>query len=328
MKQRLVKGKGSDLTDQKLQQSRGKKKMISRILIKVLLEIAEKKGNKRFQKSLWNAYYCLDKVTTANGRMYSANYCRSRICTVCAGNKKAVMINKYYPVLKHWEAPYFVTLTVKAIPAKNLNKWINEGMIRGFNKIVAKYKKRNDRGTGMKLSGIRALECNFNSMKRTYNPHFHIVVANKKMAEILIDEWLNLWKSDKQIFTSRKAQHMRPIVDMEKDLIETIKYGTKIFTQPNPDKKEKRKGAERVYAMAIYNILNAMKGRHLVEHFGFKMPASSKENETIILTDSKDWKYDQSKLDWVNKETDQVLTQFSPTPELVKMVQDIDSELE
>ena len=166
MKKLLIKGKGSDLTDKKLQQNRGKKKMITHVIIRAMLEIAERKGNKRFIKSLWNAYYCLDKVTTGEGRMYTTYYCKSRICTVCAGNRKADLINKYFSVIQKWEQPYFVTLTVKAIPAKNLNKWINDGMIRGFNRIVEKYRKRNLRGKGFKLIGIRTLECNFNSKKR------------------------------------------------------------------------------------------------------------------------------------------------------------------
>lgn len=329
MKKLLIKGKGSDLTDKKLQQNRGKKKMITHVIIRAMLEIAERKGNKRFIKSLWNAYYCLDKVTTGEGRMYTTYYCKSRICTVCAGNRKADLINKYYPIIQKWEQPYFVTLTVKAIPAKNLNKWINDGMIRGFNRIVEKYRKQNLRGNGMKLIGIRTLECNFNSKKRTYNPHFHIIVANKQMAETLINEWLQLWRSDNKIFTVRKAQDMRPIESLERDLIETIKYGTKIFTQPDPDKRKRVKGSERIYAVAIYNVLNAMKGRHLMEHFGFKTPVVKKEKtDAITLTDSENWKYDPAKLDWGNELTDEVLMNFSPSPELIRMSNELDCELE
>ena len=329
MKKLLIKGKGSDLTDKKLQQNRGKKKMITHVIIRAMLEIAERKGNKRFIKSLWNAYYCLDKVTTGEGRMYTTYYCKSRICTVCAGNRKADLINKYFSVIQKWEQPYFVTLTVKAIPAKNLNKWINDGMIRGFNRIVEKYRKRNLRGKGFKLIGIRTLECNFNSKKRTYNPHFHLIVANKEIAETLINEWLQLWRSDEKVFTVRKAQDMRPIESLERDLIETIKYGTKIFAQPDPDKRKKVKGSERIYAVAIYNILNAMKGRHLMEHFGFKTPVVKKEKtDAITLTDSKNWKYDPGKLDWGNELTDEVLMNFSPSEELVRISEDVDLDLE
>lgn len=328
MKRQEVKGKGSDLADKKLQHNRGKKKMITRAIVKSMLEIAERKGDERFKKSLWNAYYCLDKIITGNGRMFTNYYCKSRICTVCAGNRKAALINRYFPEIIKWKDPYFVTLTVKSVPAKLLDKWINEGMIRGFNRIIAKFRKRKQRGKSAMLMGVRTLECNFNPKKGIYNPHFHLIVASREMAEILISEWLNLWHSDKKLYTSPKAQDMRPIKDLQLDLIEVIKYGTKIFTQPNPDKTKRVKGSERIYAKALYNILSAMKGRHLFEHFGFTPPLSEHKNEPIILSASLDWKYNQGRLDWTNKETDEVLTNFTASQKLVEMCNDIDVELE
>jgi len=329
MKRHEVKGKGSDLTDKKLQHNRGKKKMITRAIVKSLLEIAERKGDVRFTKSLWNAYHCLDRIITGDDRMFTPYYCRSRVCTVCAGNRKAELINRYFPEIIKWKAPHFVTLTVRSVPAKLLDKWINEGMIRGFNRIIAKYRKRKQRGKSPMLMGIRTLECNFNPKKGTYNPHFHVIVENDETAQILIDEWLNLWRSNKRLYASRKGQDMRPIKDLQQDLIEVIKYGTKIFTQPDPDKTKRVKGSERIYAKALYNILSAMKGRHLFEHFGFTPPPLSvQKNEPITLSASQDWKYDQGRLDWANKETDEVLTDFTPSPKLVEMCSEIDSDLE
>jgi len=117
---------------------------------------------------------------------------------------------------------------------------------------------------------------------------------------------------------------------LERDLIETIKYGTKIFTQPDPNNKKKKKGSERIYAVALYNILNAMKGRHLIEHFGFKIPASSatEKTEQILLTDSKDWSYDAKECDWLDIFTDDTLTNFKPSEDLLKIINDIDLEKE
>lgn len=329
MKRQEVKGKGSDLSDKKLQHNRGKKKMITRAIVKSMLVIAEQKRDVRFTKSLWNTYHCLDKIITGDGRMFTNYYCKSRICTVCAGNRKAELINRYFPEIVKWKTPYFVTLTVRSVTAKLLDKWINEGMIRGFNRIVSKYRKRKQRGKAPMLMGIRTLECNFNPKKGTYNPHFHVIVENEETALTLISEWLDLWRSDKGLYASRKAQDMRPIKDLQRDLIEVIKYGTKIFTQPDPDKTKRVKGSERIYAKALYNILSAMKGRHLFEHFGFKLlPPSEQSNEAITLSTSQDWKYDQGRWDWANKETDEVLTNFTPSPKLVELCNEIDLDLE
>lgn len=53
------------------------------------------------------------------------------------------------------------------------------------------------------------------------------------MAQTLIDEWLSLWTNQ---FTHRDAQNFRKVEDKQKDLIEVIKYETKIFTEPDGKK--------------------------------------------------------------------------------------------
>lgn len=54
------------------------------------------------------------------------------------------------------------------------------------------------------------------------------------MAEILVREWLtrSTW-----FRPNRKGQHERKVVNTERDMIETVKYGTKILTEPDPRKK-------------------------------------------------------------------------------------------
>ena len=65
-------------------------------------------------------------------------------------------------------------------------------MFKAFSLILGKYKKRYQRGKAIQLMEIKSLECNFNPQKKTYNPHFHIITANKKIAEALKEEWLQL----------------------------------------------------------------------------------------------------------------------------------------
>jgi plasmid rolling circle replication initiator protein Rep len=88
---------------------------------------------------------------------------------------------------------------------------------RAFRRITLKYRIRAQRGKGEKLMGIKTVECNFNPKNRTYNPHLHLIVPGKQMAETIIDEWLKLWTKE---FTHRDAQNLRKVADKEKDLIE------------------------------------------------------------------------------------------------------------
>jgi plasmid rolling circle replication initiator protein Rep len=184
-----------------------------------LLDAASKTGvkNEDIYRGYWNTYHCQNKVYTANGRIYG-KYCKNRCCTLCCSIRKAEIINKYLPVLQQWEDPYFVTLTVKSVSKKSLHKFIS-GVLRALNLITAKYRKRNQRGDPIRLIGLKSLECNFNPTKKTYNPHLHLIVPGKQIAEILIKEWLQKWTIK---FASPKGQKASPIYNKEKALIEII----------------------------------------------------------------------------------------------------------
>jgi plasmid rolling circle replication initiator protein Rep len=91
--------------------------------------------------------------------------------------------------MKDWEEPYFITLTVKACKAHQLKKYINS-LLKTFQKIVEKHRKRYQRGKGLKLVGVKSLESNFNPKTHTYNPHFHIITKQKWMAEVIKNEWI------------------------------------------------------------------------------------------------------------------------------------------
>lgn len=53
---------------------------------------------------------------------------------------------------------------------------------------------------------------------------------------------------------------MRPVRDLESGLIEVIKYGAKIFTEPDLDNKMQGDITSTIYADALYNIFDGMKG--------------------------------------------------------------------
>ena len=128
-------GKGTDVSNPKDLHGKAKRKMMTQFLVRCLVDVAKEKGDFEQAKKYWNAWHCQSKLIKANGRTYG-NYCKNRFCLVCLANRKAKMINKYYPTLSEWEDPHFVTLTIKSIPAYKLNKWIKDGMIRGFRQML------------------------------------------------------------------------------------------------------------------------------------------------------------------------------------------------
>lgn len=64
----------------------------------------------------------------------------------------------------------------------------------------------------------------------------HLIVPNLELANTLIYEWQKTWNKKTKLTVSY-AQHKRRIENMEKDLIEEVKYGSKIFTDPNKNRK-------------------------------------------------------------------------------------------
>ena len=309
-------GNGSELRNTKALKGRAKRKMITQKMILSLIDVGNNKTLKDEQtKSYWNTYHCQNKVYTAMGRLYG-KYCKNRYCTLCCSIRKAEIINKYLPVIQTWSEPYFVTLTAKAVPLKALNKRMKD-MNRGFRKISSKYRKRNQRGEGIKLIGIKSLECNFNPVKKTYNPHFHLIVSTKEIADILINEWLKICTFK---FARRAAQNSRLITDKARDLIEIIKYGSKIFTEPDVNRKSK--GNASIHAAALDNIFRAMKGLRIFERFGFNLPKEKIKRTSKILVIQKfdEWMFDLKYFDWLNINNKKLLTDYTPSLQLQELL--------
>ncbi len=109
---------------------------------------------------------------------------------------------------------------------------------------------------------------------------------------------------------------------MEKEYLEIIKYGSKILTEPNPRlKAKKHKITRRVYIVALNNILKTMKGLRLVDTYGFKIPNNSNKQITrTTLIDYNELSYQSDKMDWVNEETGETLSGYTPTSELINLL--------
>ena len=310
----LVSGEGTDIINNPSLKNRAKRKIITRSMTLALIDVVKEKGESEREQAYWNAYHCQDKVIVSGNKLYT-KYCKNRFCTVCNAIRKADTINRYYPVLLKWEDVHFVTLTVKACKAKKLNEWMCK-MNRAFELIHNRCKKRHQRGKGIKLIGIKSLECNFNPYKKTYNPHFHIIVPSREIAYLLKKEWLKQWRPIyksvyRYKYTNPGAQKISKVTSLEHSLIETIKYGSKIFTEPDLKKKSKQPIKPMIYAYALDNILVAMKGKRIFERFGFNLPKQPTKKQTSKLVKNYEtWLFPNNANDWINPNTGECLTGY------------------
>lgn len=320
---RTLYGKGTDLTDKRALKGRAKRKLTSQVLSVLVVSELEKRGEKELARTFWNTFHCQRKLVSHEGRTYG-KYCKNRCCPLCASIRKAEIINRYLPVIQTWEDPHFVTLTQKSVPAKKLELWFF-GVTKAFGQIKDKYKKQNQRGGEIRFMGIKCLECNFNPKRRTYNPHLHLIVPNKAMADLLIMEWQKKWTEK---YTKPIAQHQRRVGHLERDLMEVIKYGSKIFT--DFDARDKGKMPPKIYVAALINIYKAMKPYRLFERFGFDLPKQKKNGvKTVIPANQcKDFVYASEVYDWVNTKTGEGLTGYAPTALLEWLLtENIDTDL-
>lgn len=311
----IIRGRGSELGNDKALKNRAKRKVISQCMAMKLVKVCEGNEDMENLKTFRNTYYCQNRIVTHGSSMHG-DYCKNRLCTLCCSIRKAHIINEYLPTLSTWKRPHLVTLTIKACSAKSLRIFM-QGVIKAFKQIVEKYRKRHQRKGTANLVGVKSLECNFNPIRRTYNPHLHVIVANEQMGRILIDEWLEKWTKG---YTIRKAQHIRPVGNMTRDLIEVIKYGSKIFTEP--DLKKKGSGDRNIYVKALYKISCAMKGLRIFDRFGFNLPKSEvKPVGTRVVTEYQEWIFMPAFFDWINTENGHLLSGYDPPPELIMLLE-------
>ena len=257
-----ISGKGRDLTDFKAMQRWAKRKLVTQTMALSLMEVARRNEDWKWEARFWSTYNCQTEIKTTGGRSY-APLCRQRCCTICLANRKAQKINLYLSTVMGMEDPYFLTLTIQSVEKDGLKMRIRE-VVKAIRTLIARHKKRHQRGREQKFYGIWALESNFNPLEKTYNPHIHLILPNYHISEILRHEWMLYWK-EKKVPISPDAQYNRPVKEhREKDLIEIVKYGSKIFTEPDLydtlKEKNKKSKVAFIYTAALYNILQAMDG--------------------------------------------------------------------
>jgi hypothetical protein len=144
-------------------------------------------------------------------------------------------------------------------------------------------------------------------------------VPTGEVAYTILGQWLNAWQKHE---VSPYAQDVRPVENPEEDLIEIIKYETKIFTDPEPGKGKKKKRTYKIYIRALDTIYGALKGKHLVESIGLKVPKVEKKKEQSRWVDDYEiWQYHTASGDWLHEEHESVLANYEPYYELCHILE-------
>lgn len=167
----------------------------------------------------------------------TANFCRQRMCMVCAWRRSKRFVATTAPVLEYIhkkaegnEKYVFLTLTLKNVEAKGLKKAI-DSLLKGWSTLT-RQKAYKEAVQG----AIRSLEITYNETDNTYHPHIHalLLMQANYYADTYLDHdtWCKMWQKASQA-PYKPSVDVRAVKDITKDMgvrgavIETLKYSMK-----------------------------------------------------------------------------------------------------
>ena len=288
---------------------RAKSKAITNSLVQKLAALESP-----LKKSYWNTFHCCEHLAQ-NGQTLTAKYCNNRWCATCNRIRTAKLIDGYNPALKKLKNKYFVTLTIPNVKELELPGSIDL-MLYNFNLIKDKLRKR-----GIKLIGIRKLECTYNSEKNNFHPHFHLIISGRFEADKLLNEWLKKYPDARKI-----AQDIRPA--NEKSVKELFKYFTKLVSKGT-------KGKTHIFALDI--IFQSMRGRRVFQPLGIRKYVSEdiQEIQGQLFEDLREfdsngnktftvWEWHVDFYDWIDTNTGEFLTGYMPDKKTISIINGFD----
>jgi plasmid rolling circle replication initiator protein Rep len=158
-----------------------------------------------------------------------ANFCRERLCSVCAWRRQARFVAQMRPVLQRLESDYqfiFATLTVQNVPLRDLRDTV-DSMLIAYDKLL-KHRKVRRSWCGK----VRSLELSYNSDTDTFHPHIHMLIAVKpeyfELNGLYIsqNELCYHWQECLQCDYIPVCD-IRRVSDNMRGAVETLKYGLK-----------------------------------------------------------------------------------------------------
>ncbi|MBR2870744.1 MAG: protein rep [Clostridia bacterium] len=195
-------------------------------------------------------------ITNIGGvaKIVKANFCRERLCNVCAWRRQSKFMSQMFPVMQILSQKYefiFVTLTVKSVPLERLKSEINT-ILAAYDRFLKH--RRVKRGW---VGKVRGLEMKYNSRTKEFNPHIHILVAvepdyfkndEKYISQRMVREY---WQESLDADYLPRCE-VKKVYDTDGVAIETLKYSFKQMTDNT----------------AMSGFYEALKSRRLVSFSG------------------------------------------------------------
>lgn len=136
---------------------------------------------------------------TGEKRLHSADFCRERLCPMCAWRKSLKCFQEVSKVIDAAQqeqltlVPIFLTLTLRNCTSEELGKTLDT-VFEGWNRLNS-----NKRMKRIFKGWFRALEVTYNKGADTFHPHVHAILmvdkgyfkGNDYMTTV---EWVKVWR--------------------------------------------------------------------------------------------------------------------------------------
>ncbi|MHA1660472.1 MAG: protein rep [Promethearchaeota archaeon] len=274
-----------------------------------------KKDLKVLRKSFWNAWHC-GKVIISNGKDFKhqeilqrnqkefssektrGDYCNTRYCHICNSIRSAEFINKYLESIKDWDNQYFLTLTIKNIKFKKLEKRIKK-MQKVFERARRNYKQILERqGIEFDIEWIAKFEIT-SRKKDDFHPHYHILSNDEGFLAYIMKYWVEKFKK-----TGTRMKGCQELKKADENTVfEVFKYMTKSFTKA----KDKKNTYQIINFRELVLIYLVTYGKRIITGNVKGVDYDDiKADEVIENFEVDKWQkyfFDYSLYDWVNPET-------------------------
>lgn len=254
-------------------------------IIKNLLELGEAKKALNIEQCGTFLEVVLDD--TGVERVKNSNFCRERLCSVCAWRRQARFLATTEPALQLIDADYkdkaqymFITLTIKNCTGAELADNITL-LLKAWDRL---YKRKPF--ASYSLGAIRSCEVTYNKEKNTFHPHLHVLLLMRNSyfnkANIIDNYKLSvLWENALQVDYTPVTymQAIKPNAagadEQMSAVLETIKYTLKT--------KE-----YAISADVTSTLMKALKGRRLISFSGVIARKRAELKAGDIYTDLND----------------------------------------
>jgi hypothetical protein len=244
---------------------------------------------------------CAGELTETPGKL-TGLYCGCRWCVVCSRIRTARFFQGYMPAIEKMEEKWFLTLSRPNVVAAALEDEVKY-YLREASLIQRHLREKRE----LQYSSLRKIECTYNAEADTYHPHFHFIFDNFLAADLFLQEWLS------RNPTARLDKGNQLKKADNGSVRELFKYFTKVVSKS----KSKTPGGVDTYGIhlaALDTMFLALRAVRTFQPCGVIKAVSEEVEPTQALDSGRDethfWKW--LKNDWVNVETEQLLTGYKP----------------